>query len=274
MLKITSILLFSLLTTALVSQDFRFNNYKKSDLKVDALDERFTEYQVVDFPFDYSELQKLDGQIIASQFFFDAIIEIDLYPSYLLQSEYKRNIRAKSQSVPMTYFGFDQNTTASLTFNNDFIYGFVRHHDLGEYYIEPVSFYTKGNTKLYVIYKSSDVISSDVKCGVNETAAKQESLNERVFVSTSESQDPVSNTTNISTVLTEFTNWSEGAPWSDGFNMYQYWTARDLSGGTVGLAFQPGSHHVLEDFSSGASLQALTAHEIGHNFSACFLALY
>jgi len=88
------------------------------------------------------------------------------------------------------------------------------------------------------------------------------------FVSTSESQDPVSNTTNISTVLTEFTNWSEGAPWSDGFNMYQYWTARDLSGGTVGLAFQPGSHHVLEDFSSGASLQALTAHEIGHNFSA------
>jgi len=327
MSRITIILLFSLLTTALVSQDFRFNNYKKSDLKVDVLDERFTEYQVVDFPFDYSELQKLDGQVIASQFFFDAIIEIDLYPSYLLQSEYKRNIRAKSQSVPMTYFGFDQNTTASLTFNDDFIYGFVRHQDLGEYYIEPVSFYTKGNPNLYVIYKSSDVISSDVKCGVNETAAKQEGLNERVlkassceiiqmaiasdvtmyerygsveavenhnvgvmncvntnfidefdvniefevatqFVSTSDSQDPASNTTNIATVLTEFTNWSAGAPWSNGFDMYQYWTARNLSGGTVGLAFLPGSHHVLEDFSSGASLQALTVHEIGHNFSA------
>ena len=327
MLRITVILLCSLFASSLVSQDFRFNNYKKTDLQLDALDERFTEYQVVDFPFNYGELQKKDGQVIASQFFFDAIIEIDLYPSYLLKPEYKRNIRAKSQSVPMTYFGYDQNTTASLTFNDDFIYGFVRHQDLGEYYIEPVSFYSKSSPNLYVIYNSSDVISADVKCGVNETAAKHEDFNDRAlkassceiiemaiasdvtmyerygsveavenhnvgvmncvntnyidefdvniefeiatqFVSTSESQDPVTNTTNISSVLTQFTNWAAGAPWSNGFDMYQYWTARDLSGGTVGLAFQPGSHHVLEDFSSGASLQALTAHEIGHNFSA------
>ena len=138
MLRITVILLCSLFASSLVSQDFRFNNYKKTDLQLDALDERFSEYQVVDFPFNYGELQKKDGQVIASQFFFDAIIEIDLYPSYLLKPEYKRNIRAKSQSVPMTYFGYDQNTTASLTFNDDFIYGFVRHQDLGEYYIEPV----------------------------------------------------------------------------------------------------------------------------------------
>ena len=70
MLRITIILLCSLFASSLVSQDFRFNNYKKTDLQLDALDERFTKYQVVDFPFNYGELQKKDGQVIASQFFF------------------------------------------------------------------------------------------------------------------------------------------------------------------------------------------------------------
>ena len=327
MLRYIIIILLSLLVVEIVAQDFVFNNYQKSTVRIDALDERFTDYEIVDFQFDYDELKKKDGQVIASQFFFDALVDIDLYPSYLLKSEYKESLSAKSQSVPMTYFGYDQSTTASMTFNNGFIYGFVRHRDIGEYYIEPVSFYAKSSPNQYVIYNSSHVISQDVKCGLNETASRQEDLKERTlkatsceiiemaiasdftmyerygsiaavenhntavmncvntnfidefdinvvfeiatqFVSTSDSMDPVSNTTNISAVLTEFTNWTDGSPWFDGFDMYQFWTAREIGGGAVGLAFLPGSHHVLEDFGSGASLQSLTAHEIGHNFSA------
>ena len=327
MLRNIIVFLLSVLVIELAAQDFIFNNYQKSTVRIDALDDRFTDYEIVDFQFDYDELKKKDGQVIASQFFFNALVDIDLYPSYLLKSEYKKSLSAKEQSIPMTYFGYDQNTTASMTFNNDFIYGFVRHRDIGEYYIEPVSFYTKSSPNLYVIYNSSHVVSQDVRCGLNDAASKQEDLKERTlkatsceiiemaiasdftmyerygsiaavenhntalmncvntnfidefdinvefeiatqFVSTSESQDPVSNTTNINTVLNEFTNWTGGAPWFNGFDMYQFWTARNVGGGAVGLAFLPGTHHVLEDFSSGASLQSLTAHEIGHNFRA------
>ena len=327
MLRFTILFFLSILAIDLASQDFIFRDYNKSTVHIDALDERFTKYEIVDFQFDYDQLQKKDGQVIISQFLFDDIVDIDLYPSYLLKSEYKKAISAKSNSVPMTYFGYDQHTTASLTFNQDFIYGFVRHKDLGEYYIEPVSFYAKSSPNQYVIYKSSNVISQEIRCGSNETTIREEGLKDRVlkansceiielaiasdvtmyeryitaaavenhntavmncvntnfidefdiniefeiatqFVSTSEAQDPTSNSSDIGTVLTEFTNWANGAPWSDGFDMYQYWTARDVGGGAVGLAFTPGSHHVLEDFGSGATLQALTAHEIGHNFSA------
>ena len=326
MLRLLIILFFYAITTGLSGQDFSFTNYHKSDFKAEVLEERFSKYQVVDFDFDYENLEKKNGRVIESQFFFDSMISIDLYPSYLLSSEYEKSIASASKNLPMTYFGYDNESVVSLTFNNDFIYGFIRHQEFGEYYIEPLSLYSQGRTNQYVIYKSSDVISKEAKCGVNEVAKKQEgietdrtlkasscevvqlaiasdfSMYERYgsieavenhnigvmncvnsnyidqfevnfefeigtqFVDTSETQ--FTTTADISTVLNEFIDWTAGAPWFNRFDLYQFWTATDVGGAAVGLSFLPGTHHVIEDFSSGAALQALAAHEIGHNFSA------
>jgi len=328
MLRLQFILFLCAVATCLYGQDFSFTNYYKSDYQSDALDERFSDYQIVDFDFNFEDLKTKDGRVIESQFLFDSMIAIDLYPSYLLSGEYKKGIARRSENVPMTYYGYDHKTVASLTLNKDFIYGFIRHQDLGEYYIEPLSFYSKGQSNQYVIYKSSDVKSKDAKCGVNETAQQHEgieadrnlkassceivnvaiasdfSMYERYgsieavenhnigvmncvnsnyidefdvnfefeiatqFVATSENENPLSNTTNISILLNEFAVWTNRAPWFDRYDIYQYWSAMDIGGASVGLSFQPGSHHVIEDFSSGPALQALAAHEIGHNFSA------
>ena len=328
MLRLLFILFLCAVATCLYGQDFSFTTYHKSDYQSDVLDERFSDYQVVDFDFDFEDLKRKDGRAIESQFLFDSMIDIDLYPSYLLNDEYLKGIASRSKNVPMTYYGYDHKTVVSLTLNRDFIYGFVRHQDLGEYYIEPLSFYSKGESSQYVIYKSSDVKSKDAKCGVNEIAQKHEgieadrnlkassceiinvaiasdfSMYERYgsveavenhnigvmncvnsnyidefevnfefevatqFVATSENENPLSRTTNISVLLNEFAVWTNRAPWFDRYDIYQYWTATDVGGASVGLSFQPGSHHVIEDFSSGPALQSLVAHEMGHNFSA------
>ena len=332
MLRLLIIVLLYTLSTCLNGQDFSFVNYHKSDFKAEELEDRFTAYEVVKFDFDYEALQKRNGQVIESEFFFDNMLSIDLYPSYLLSQDYDKSTSGRSKNVPMPYFGLDNDAVVSLTFNRDFIYGFIRHKEFGEYYIEPLSFYTKAAANQYIIYNSSDVISTDAKCGVNEIAHKLDdiendhtlkassceiirlaiasdfSMYERYgtveavenhnigvmncvnsnyinefdvnfefeiatqFVATSEAQDALSNTTDISILLNEFAAWTVRAPWFDRFDIYQFWTAADVGGASVGLSFQPGRHHVIEDFSSGATLQTLAAHEIGHNLSATHVA--
>ena len=98
--------------------------------------------------------------------------------------------------------------------------------------------------------------------------------------------DPNSSTTDALNLLNAFDDWARGPGNSGGGNtgganggfgvdytMAALWTARDIafngSTGTVGLAFTPGWHHLLEDYTtSAASLQAMVTHEMGHNFSA------
>ena len=97
---------------------------------------------------------------------------------------------------------------------------------------------------------------------------------------------PNTTTTNASTLLSNFRSWAQGPGNSGGGNsggatgefnvdytMASLWTATDItfggSSGTVGLAYTPGWHHVLEDYTAAApSLQAMVTHEKGHNFSA------
>jgi len=98
--------------------------------------------------------------------------------------------------------------------------------------------------------------------------------------------EPNTTTTNANTLLTNFREWARGPGNAGGGNtggatggfgvdytMATFWTRRDISfggsSGTVGLAYTPGWHHILEDYSSSAaSLQAMVTHEKGHNFSA------
>ncbi|MEO1628387.1 MAG: PKD domain-containing protein, partial [Bacteroidota bacterium] len=87
---------------------------------------------------------------------------------------------------------------------------------------------------------------------------------------------PWTTSTNASTLLNSFRSWGNGGfPTVGGnFDLAQLWTDRNLAGSTIGIAWLNAvctsrRYHVCEDFSSNANLlRVLTAHEIGHNFSA------
>ena len=103
------------------------------------------------------------------------------------------------------------------------------------------------------------------------------------FIPVTSSQDPFISSLDAGVLLGNFTSWAQmiGNPWSNlDFDMGELWTSRDIAyqgnSGTAGLADRPNStspysqvFHILEDFSSlQISLANLTAHEMGHNFSA------
>ncbi len=94
-----------------------------------------------------------------------------------------------------------------------------------------------------------------------------------MVISRCEACDIIGPSTDIGYLLNQFTAWSP-----DGFRLShdlgQYWTGRNLPGGTIGLAWVNAvcsnvRYHVLENYSNTTwQLRVLTAHEIGHNFSA------
>lgn len=98
------------------------------------------------------------------------------------------------------------------------------------------------------------------------------------FIPTSSAQDPFSSSSNALTLLNSITNWANGGGNSGGasggfgvdYNQATLWTDRDICQGgcgTVGLAWKPGWHSVLENYtSSAAALNSLQSHEMGHNY--------
>lgn len=94
--------------------------------------------------------------------------------------------------------------------------------------------------------------------------------------------NPLTNSTNASFLLGEFRDWAQGPGNAGGGNsggatggfgvdytMAGCWTDTDISGGVVGIAYLPGWHHLLENFTASApSLQVMVSHEIGHNWDA------
>ena len=94
------------------------------------------------------------------------------------------------------------------------------------------------------------------------------------FISTCNTCDPWTNSTNAGALLSSFRSWGNGGGFGVPFDLGQLWTDRDFNGGTIGVAYVPGlcnnnKYHVLQDFSTNQqSLRVLTSHEIGHNFSA------
>lgn len=110
------------------------------------------------------------------------------------------------------------------------------------------------------------------------------------FVAPAAADNPLSpNTTtnDASILLSRFRAWAQGPGNSGGGNsggasgefgvdytMAGLWTDRDITfngnSGTVGLAYTPGWHHLLENYGGSApSLKAMVSHEIGHNWN-CF----
>jgi len=94
------------------------------------------------------------------------------------------------------------------------------------------------------------------------------------FISDCSSCDPWTSSTNIYMVLPSFRSWGQNNGFSVTFDLATLWSNRDFDGMTVGLAYLNAvcgnaRYHVLQDYTADADrLRVLTAHEIGHNFSA------
>ena len=95
------------------------------------------------------------------------------------------------------------------------------------------------------------------------------------FVVVPPANDPSqwTNSNDASVVLEGFTDWGPSG-FSNTHDLGELWTNRDFNGGTVGIAWlsavcTANRYHCLQDFTSNANLlRVMTAHEIGHNFSA------
>ena len=88
--------------------------------------------------------------------------------------------------------------------------------------------------------------------------------------------------TNPSTMLSRFRSWAQGPGFAGGgnsggatggftvdYNMAGLWTDTDMQGTTVGIAYRPGWHHVLQNYTTtAASLNVMVSHEMGHNWNA------
>jgi len=94
-----------------------------------------------------------------------------------------------------------------------------------------------------------------------------------IYVATTESEDPWTNSTNINQVLNDFTDWGPTG-FSNTHDVAGLWSARQFNGDVIGLAWLNAvctsvRYHVMEDWSSDADmLRVLQAHEMGHNFGA------
>jgi PKD repeat protein len=97
------------------------------------------------------------------------------------------------------------------------------------------------------------------------------------FVSDCNSCDPWPSGNSSLALLNSFTDWGNNGNFGVSFDLGELWSDRDFDGPTgdaIGVAWLNGlctnlRYHVLQDFNSNAGLLlTLTAHEIGHNFSA------
>ncbi len=93
-----------------------------------------------------------------------------------------------------------------------------------------------------------------------------------VFISDCNTCDPWTSSTNSGTLLNSFTNW--GPSGFSSHDVATLWTARDLNGSTIGVAWLGGTctssrYNVCEHFTGNSNLlRVLQSHELGHNFDA------
>ena len=107
----------------------------------------------------------------------------------------------------------------------------------------------------------------------NEFNAELQFVIVEQFIVSPPASDPWTNSTNAAVLLDSFTDWGPSG-FSQIHDIGQLWTNRDFQGGTIGIAWlssvcTSSRYHCLQDFTSNANLlRVMTAHEIGHNFSA------
>lgn len=94
------------------------------------------------------------------------------------------------------------------------------------------------------------------------------------WISSCSTCDPWSNSTNSSVVLNSFTDWANTGAFGVTHDVGSMWSNRVYQNNIVGLAWvsvicTSNRYNILRDFTSNANqLRVMTAHELGHNFSA------
>ncbi len=102
------------------------------------------------------------------------------------------------------------------------------------------------------------------------------------FIPATAGADPFPSTNDAEDLLNDFDDWGNGGGNSSGgasggfginYQMAGLWTDRNIQAngnfGVIGVAYTPGWHHLLENFSgNGLLLQVMVSHEIGHNWDA------
>lgn len=104
--------------------------------------------------------------------------DLNLTSSNLVDENYVLNVGTESgiktfrgtTALPMNgYIANHTNSRVSLTFNNDFIFGFIQDGD-DRYFIEPLShFKSNTNANEFIFYNTNDIIvNRELKCGYDE----------------------------------------------------------------------------------------------------------
>ncbi len=97
------------------------------------------------------------------------------------------------------------------------------------------------------------------------------------FISDCSTCDPWTSSTDINTVLNDYTSWAQNNLDSPPINIPHdnstFWTNRDFDGGTIGLAWLgticgSNKYNVCQHLSSTTLNRRLVSHEVGHNFNA------
>lgn len=99
------------------------------------------------------------------------------------------------------------------------------------------------------------------------------------YISTCGNCDPWTTSTNATTLLEDFTDWSRmnlgQSPISIRHDVASLWTNRDFDGSTIGVAWLSQvcgqfKYNILQDFPNATvnTRRVLVAHELGHNFGA------
>ncbi len=167
--KVALLFLFSTISILLYSQ----NNI--------SLNDKFKKYDIVDLNARsiYQELQtKRYGGRLTLNLNENYSWDLNLANSGLISKDYVLNVATEdgikttygTTALPMEgYVNNQPNSRVSLTFNDDFIYGFVQ---IGYemIFIEPLRHYrSDASNDAFIVYNTKDVISSrDLKCGYEQ----------------------------------------------------------------------------------------------------------
>lgn len=148
------------------------------------LDQQFKEYTIQSI--NSSEL--VDNIKSNRDFVFKTNIigyDLQLINSNIISEDYVLRVSSKggirevksNRAIPMQG-STNKGGAVSLTFNHDFVYGFIQDGD-ETFYIEPLRYYEKGKANdLYVVYNTKDVKESAPKtCGVTAAMEREADLN-------------------------------------------------------------------------------------------------
>lgn len=134
-------------------------------------------------------------------------------------------------------------------------------------------FFDKYGSSSAVIAQVSGVLA-DVQTNYDDEFAHNiEYEHVETWISTCNTCDPWTSSTNAGTLLNSFTSWGPGG-FNQSHDVAGLWTDRNFNGSTVGIAWLFGicnnnNYHCLQDFTTSAwSLRVLWSHELGHNWSS------